>query len=70
MKRYRIMYAQIIDMEAIIETDEPLAKLYEQDEAMVPRWARIIRDNAAKGVDYPVRTGEHLDLEAVQELPQ
>lgn len=69
MKRYRILYAQVAEMEAIIETDEPLAKLHEQDAAMVPLWSRIVRQNMWTGTDYPVTTGTFLELEGIEELP-
>lgn len=69
MKRYRILYAQVAEMEAIIETDEPLAKLHEKDAANVPLWSHIIRHNMRIGTDYPVTTGTFLELEGIEELP-
>lgn len=68
--KVKVFYAQVIEFEAIIDTDLTLPELREKNALLIPRWAQLIHDGMKDGTNYPVHTGEYLDLEGVEILEE
>ena len=64
--KMKVFYVQVVEFEAIIETELSPHALTERGDGLVPEWARIVHANMEKGTDYPVRTGEYIDLEGFE----